>query len=108
MRNQITHFTLACLMVVAAACGSNSSQSPSGSTDGGVTTLQITDVKAGTGTQATSGRIVTVQYTGWVYSASAADHHGTQFDSSRNPGRQAFQFTLGSGQVIAGWDQGVV
>jgi|KBSSwiStaDraftv2_1062776.scaffolds.fasta_scaffold99333_4 FKBP-type peptidyl-prolyl cis-trans isomerase len=108
MRNQIPLLAFVCAMVMGAACGSNSSPSPGGSNDGGVTTLQITDVKAGTGTQAINGRIVTVQYTGWVYSASAPDHHGTQFDSSRNPGRQPFQFTLGSGQVIAGWDQGVL
>jgi FKBP-type peptidyl-prolyl cis-trans isomerase len=70
-------------------------------------TLQITDVKIGTGAEATSGKTITVNYTGWVYSTSAADHHGTQFDSSRDVGRQPFVFVLGVGQVIAGWDQGV-
>ena len=49
-----------------------------------------------------------MNYTGWVYSGTAPDHHGTQFDSSRDPGRQPFVFTLGIGSVIAGWDQGLV
>jgi FKBP-type peptidyl-prolyl cis-trans isomerase FkpA len=72
-----------------------------------VTTLQITDVNVGTGADATNGKSVTVNYTGWLYNANAADHHGTRFDSSRDPGRQPFTFTLGAGQVIGGWDQGV-
>jgi len=95
------------LVCLGAFSAFSSSTTPSPSADGGVTTLQITDVKAGTGTQAISGRMLTVNYTGWVYSASAPDHHGTQFDSSKNPGRSPYQFTLGGGQVIAGWDQGM-
>ena len=72
-----------------------------------MTSLQITDVKVGTGTEATNGRTVTVHYTGWVYSEGAADHHGNKFDSSRDRG-QPFPFLLGAGQVIRGWDQGVL
>ena len=92
-----------------AAC-SNNSTSPSTTTGGGVssiTTLQTTDVKVGTGTEATAGRPVTVNYTGWLYSESATDHHGTKFDSSvdRN---QPYTFILGTGSVIKGWDQGVL
>jgi FKBP-type peptidyl-prolyl cis-trans isomerase FkpA len=105
-KRNILFIATLCVVAAVAACSSN--QSPtSSSNDGGVTMLQSTDVRVGTGTQATSGRILTVNYTGWVYSTSAADHHGTQFDSSRNPGRSPFQFTLGVGQVIAGWDQGM-
>jgi FKBP-type peptidyl-prolyl cis-trans isomerase FkpA len=73
----------------------------------GVTTLQITDVRVGTGAEATTGKSVTVNYTGWLYNPNAADHHGSQFDSSRDTGRQPFTFILGAGQVISGWDQGV-
>ena len=95
-----------------AACSNNSS-SPSTSSPTGtpgvstITTLQSTDVKVGTGTEATNGRTVSVHYTGWLYSESATDHHGTKFDSSvdRN---QPFSFILGVGQVIKGWDQGVL
>src|SRR5438045_3743399 len=64
-----------------------------------------TDLTVGTGTAATAGRVVSVNYTGWLYDTSKPDNKGTQFDS--NAGRGAFQFTLGFGQVIAGWDQGV-
>ena len=48
---------------------------------------------------------MTVHYTGWLYSASAPDNKGTQFDTSA--ARGPFSFILGARQVIAGWDQGV-
>jgi FKBP-type peptidyl-prolyl cis-trans isomerase len=71
-----------------------------------ITSLQVTDVKVGTGAEATSGKTVSVHYTGWLYSESAPDHHGTKFDSSRDR-NEPFSFKLGAGQVIQGWDQGV-
>ena len=64
-----------------------------------------TDLRTGTGTEATSGRTVTVHYTGWLYAAGASDNKGTQFDTSA--ARGPFAFVLGARQVIAGWDQGV-
>ena len=57
----------------------------------------------GTGTEATAGRRLTVNYAGWLYSASAAENKGRQFDAANG-----FPFTLGAGQVIRGWDQGIV
>ena len=90
-------FLLLCLAVLAAC---SSSTTPS------VTTLQITDVKIGTGAEAVGGRTLTVHYTGWIYSANAPDHHGVRFDTSRDKG--PFIFVLGRGQVVAGWDQGLV
>lgn len=105
MRHHLFLTLFVCLLAVAAAC--SSSTTPTSSSDSGVTTLQITDVKVGTGIQATNGKILTVNYTGWLYSTSTADHHGNQFDSSRDPGKQPFSFTLGVNQVIAGWDQGL-
>lgn len=96
----------AVLMSVALAC-SKSDSSPSGETGASnITTLQITDVKVGTGAEATAGKSVTVHYTGWLYSETAANHHGSQFDSSRDRGTP-FTFTLGVGGVIRGWDQGI-
>ena len=71
-----------------------------------ITSLQITDGKVGTGAEATSGKTVSVHYTGWLYSESAADHHGAKFDSSRDR-HEPFSFVLGARQVIQGWDQGV-
>jgi FKBP-type peptidyl-prolyl cis-trans isomerase len=49
---------------------------------------------------------VDVHYTGWLHDPSAADKKGHKFDSSRDRG-DPFSFSLGAGQVIAGWDEGV-
>jgi FKBP-type peptidyl-prolyl cis-trans isomerase len=70
-------------------------------------TLQSSDLKAGTGPAIQSGQTAVVQYTGWLYSESAPEHKGTKFDSSRDR-NEPFSFPLGAGQVIPGWDQGVV
>ena len=71
-----------------------------------VTSLQITDATVGSGAEATSGKTVSVHYTGWLYDGKAADHHGRKFDSSKDRG-EPFEFRLGAGMVIRGWDQGV-
>ena len=68
--------------------------------------LKMTDVKEGSGTEAVAGKTVVVHYTGWLYDESAADHKGKKFDSSRDRGTP-FDFPLGGGRVIKGWDQGV-
>ncbi|GAB3793094.1 hypothetical protein GCM10028797_34550 [Dyella agri] len=60
----------------------------------------------GSGTVANDGDVVQVNYTGWLYDANAKDHHGKEFDSSLDSG-EPISFTLGAGQVIAGWDQGI-
>ena len=69
--------------------------------------MQSMEIKPGTGEAITAGKIAVVQYTGWLYEAAAKDNKGNQFDSSRTVGRP-FRFPLGAGQVIKGWDQGVV
>ncbi|MDO8310916.1 MAG: FKBP-type peptidyl-prolyl cis-trans isomerase [Sideroxyarcus sp.] len=71
-----------------------------------ITKLVKTDKKLGKGAQAAAGKEVSVHYTGWLYDAAAADHKGKKFDSSRDRG-QSFDFPLGEGVVIDGWDQGV-
>ncbi len=71
-----------------------------------ITSLQISNGKVGTGAEATAGKTVSVHYTGWLYDPKTADHKGKKFDSSRDHG-DAFEFKLGAGQVIRGWDQGV-
>ena len=53
-----------------------------------------------------SGKVVVVQYTGWLYDPAKPDNKGTKFDSSRDA-EQPFDFPLGGGRVIKGWDQGV-
>ena len=64
-----------------------------------------TDLVLGTGVDALTGSTLTVDYTGWLYDVSRPERKGLQFDSSI--GRTPFTFTLGSGQVIKGWDQGI-
>jgi FKBP-type peptidyl-prolyl cis-trans isomerase len=49
-----------------------------------------------------SGNRATVSYTGWLHDAAKAEAKGTQFDTS-----PSYTFTVGVGQVIKGWDQGV-
>jgi hypothetical protein len=61
--------------------------------------LRYQDVTPGQGKEATPGRAVSVHYTGWL-------PNGEKFDSSRDR-NQPFGFTLGAGEVIAGWDEGV-
>ena len=64
------------------------------------TTLQKTDLKVGTGKEAKAGQSVTVHYRGTLTD-------GTKFDASYDRG-EPFTFNLGAGEVIKGWDQGVV
>ena len=60
----------------------------------------------GSGKVATKGKTIKVNYTGWLYDPNATAGRGRQFDSSL--GHDAFSFPLGAGQVIKGWDDGVV
>lgn len=68
--------------------------------------LTITDTVVGTGAVAQNGKTVSAHYTGWLYDPKAPGFKGQKFDSS--VGASPFPFTLGAGQVIAGWDQGVL
>lgn len=65
--------------------------------------LQYEDTTVGSGAEATPGALVAVHYTGWLYNNGIA---GAKFDSSKDRG-QPFRFSLGGGQVIRGWDEGV-
>jgi FKBP-type peptidyl-prolyl cis-trans isomerase len=65
--------------------------------------LQYEDTVAGAGAEAAKGNQVSVHYTGWLYTNGVA---GAKFDSSKDRG-QPFRFSLGGGQVIRGWDEGV-
>jgi FKBP-type peptidyl-prolyl cis-trans isomerase FkpA len=96
-------FTLAAIVVLLAVmAGCNDSPtSPENNAP-----FTQTDLRLGTGDAAVTGKVLTVEYTGWFYNASQPDQKGAQFDSS--VGREAFTFTLGAGQVISGWERGVV
>ena len=85
--------------MLAAACG----DSPTAPVNNAA--YEQTDLFLGTGADAVTGRTVSVNYTGWFYDADATSNKGVQFDSSA--ARGPFTFTLGAGQVIQGWEQGI-
>ncbi len=82
--------------LVAIGCSGSNTTAPSGP-------LTQTDLVLGTGATATTGSSLTVDYSGWLYNPASVDSKGPLFDT-----QSGFTFTLGSGSVIAGWDQGVV
>ena len=69
--------------------------------------MEKTDLAPGTGAGIKSGQTALVHYTGWLYDVAAPEHKGKKFDSSvdRN---EPFEFPVGAGMVIRGWDEGVV
>ena len=86
----------------AATTPTAEEQTPSAPESAGaaVAELTIEDLKVGDGAEATTGSTVTVHYTGWLTD-------GKKFDSSLDR-NQPFDFTIGAGEVIAGWEKGVV
>jgi FKBP-type peptidyl-prolyl cis-trans isomerase FkpA len=96
---------LALTLSLAACKRREEAPSAPAKADTSAITFQKIDTTVGTGAEATPGKHVTVNYTGWLYLPDAPQHHGEQFDSSI--GRKPFTFRLGSGMVIPGWDQGV-
>jgi FKBP-type peptidyl-prolyl cis-trans isomerase FkpA len=66
--------------------------------------LQYEEIKVGTGPEAAAGAHVTVHYTGWLQNPDGSA--GTKFDSSKDR-NDPFDFPLGAGHVIKGWDEGV-
>lgn len=88
-----------CVVAVTSACtGSPTSpvQTPP---------YSQSDIVLGTGATAANGNTVTVDYTGWLYDPTKSDNKGLQFDTS--VGKTPFAFTIGTGSVITGWDNGI-
>jgi len=122
IRPKLVAVVIACAALVVAGCGGDDDGASDATSTTGTQTvaktapptkpkikvpegqppagLQIKDLAEGTGSTATTGDTVTVHYVGVSYST------GKQFDASWDRG-QPFTFTLGAGQVIPGWDQGV-
>ena len=69
-------------------------------------TFTTADVRVGSGAAAETGDFVSVNYTGWLYDGTHPEKKGAEFDASK--AGFPFVFWLGTGQVIAGWDQGAV
>lgn len=70
-----------------------------------ITELVKTDTVVGAGKESVAGANISVHYTGWLYDPTKADGHGKKFDSSLDR-NEPFEFMLGGGQVIRGWDEG--
>jgi len=88
------------MLAFAVACnGSDTAPAPNAP-------FSQTDVRVGTGGAAAAGNTIVVDYTGWLYDPTKPEDKGLQFDTSicGTP----FEFVLGQGRVIAGWDQGLV
>lgn len=87
--------TFAVAIVMAACSGDKSGEEVM--TESG---LKYVDVKVGDGESPEVGQLVTVHYTGWL-------EDGTKFDSSVDK-KRPLEFTIGTGRVIRGWDEGVM
>ncbi len=87
------HFFTLAIVLITASCSKEEQIMSNG--------LVIEDIKVGEGKEVEKYNIVTVNYTGLL-------EDGTKFDSSLNPGRTPFRFTVGAKQVIKGWDEGLI
>jgi FKBP-type peptidyl-prolyl cis-trans isomerase len=90
---------------VTSACSEQTVTTQATKEQSNMSELIKNDTKLGTGAEAIAGHDISVHYTGWLYDEAAPEHKGKKFDSSRDRG-QPFNFGLGGGQVIKGWDQG--
>lgn len=99
--SRLSWFLCGLLLLSAAGCSSSSPSSPTVSNLPRADFTQ-TDVRVGTGTAASNGRSLSVNYTGWIYDPTRPEQKGTQFESG------SYTLTLGTGSVIRGWDLGLV
>jgi FKBP-type peptidyl-prolyl cis-trans isomerase FkpA len=90
----------AVVIALAASCAGCSPTAPTVTT---AAPFSQSDIVVGSGAVAANGSALTVSYTGWLFDSAQPNAQGAQFDSST-----AFSFALGQGQVIPGWDQGLV
>lgn len=107
--NTLSSISLAFLL---SACGSNANTEAKSvevaPPKAAVSESSFTKIDSvlGDGAVAEAGQTVSVHYTGWLYDSNAPENKGEKFDSSVDRG-QPFDFPLGAGRVIKGWDQGV-
>ena len=91
------------LAIIGSIIMSDTSNAQSGKPMTTASGLQIIDTQVGTGAAPQAGQICVMHYTGWLYENGAK---GKKFDSSVDRG-QPFEFPIGAGRVIKGWDEGV-
>src|SRR4051812_30951612 len=96
-------FTLKAALALAAISPTSSAIAQTGKTMTTASGLQITDSKVGTGAAPKTGQTCVMHYTGWLYENG---QKGKKFDSSVDRG-EPFEFPIGKGRDIAGWDDGV-
>ncbi|MEX2496551.1 MAG: FKBP-type peptidyl-prolyl cis-trans isomerase [Woeseia sp.] len=126
--NPFHYFWLVPAFALLAACGSDNTadtgndasqepaetagpaSAPAGQADGSAVEIEpglsMRILSEGSGETAKPGQTAVVHYTGWLYDPSAPDNRGQKFDSSLDRG-QHFEFPIGAGRVIQGWDRGV-
>ena len=95
--------TIASATLLAAGAAAPARAQTPGRTMTTASGLQITDTQVGTGASPKTGQTCVMHYTGWLYQNGAK---GQKFDSSVDRG-QPFEFPIGTGRVIKGWDEGV-
>ena len=109
MQNSMKVLCLVAICLVSVAGCSRGSDAPGDDaklSQTSIADLVIKDQKGGDGDTAAAGRKVRVHYTGWLYHPTNEGNRGRKFDSSRDRG-EPFEFRLGAGEVIRGWDEGV-
>jgi FKBP-type peptidyl-prolyl cis-trans isomerase FkpA len=92
---------MACLALAAAAACGDSPVAPTSSAP-----FSQSDLRVGTGVEATNGLLAQVHYTGWLYDPGRPESKGLRFETNVGA-EQPFEFLLGAGEVIEGWDRGV-
>jgi FKBP-type peptidyl-prolyl cis-trans isomerase FkpA len=114
MKTLALRLTWPLLLTLCVACNAGekapAEKAPAAAPPAATTTtpegLAITELAPGSGDAIAPGSMAVVHYTGWLYDNGAPEHKGRKFDSSVDRG-EPFKFTLGAGEVIRGWDQGV-
>jgi len=99
--NRALTLLLAGTLLVLSGC--DSSEDAQGQCD---MAFEIEDITVGNGAQAVIGKTASVHYEGFLCDAESADNRGVKFDSSVDRGTP-FDFIVGAGQVIRGWDEGI-
>ena len=100
MRSSCKLVTVTAPLLAVGLVFSGCTNSPSAPRDG--PPLTILDLVVGTGAEAVDGKVLTVDYIGWLYDEDEVEAKGAEFDRA-----DGFKFVLGRGQVITGWEFGL-